>query len=102
MRETGPGGFASKVKTRLEREFPECVVLRGDPNIHFQGIPDYIVLNGDRWASLEVKRASKAKRQPNQEFYTDLFGSYSYASFISPENEEVIFDELRSALRPSR
>ena len=64
MRETGRDGFMSKVQKRLKEEFPDCTVLRNDPSSNVQGVPDLTVLNGDRWASLEVKRSATASPEP--------------------------------------
>lgn len=102
MRETGRDGFMSKVQKRLKEEFPDCMVLRNDPSSNVQGVPDLTVLNGDRWASLEVKRSATASHRPNQDFYVDKMNRDSYAAFIYPENEERIFSELQSALQPRR
>lgn len=89
--------YQRKVIRRLEREFPDCVVIINDPT-RIQGIPDILVLYGPAWATLEVKKSRTAHRQPNQEFYVDVFNRMSYSSFIYPENEERVFDELQLAL----
>lgn len=93
--------YAARVKRRLELEFPGCVVIKNDPQQR-QGIPDLIVLYRDRWAALEVKRSMKAPIRPNQTYYVEQFGEMSYSSFIYPENEERVFDELQLALCDSR
>lgn len=102
MKETGRNGYMSKVQRRLKEEFPGCTILRNDPNSNFQGIPDITILYRDRWASLEIKKSANAPRQPNQEYYVEKMNGDSYAAVIYPENEERIFDELRSALKPCR
>lgn len=39
---------------RLKEEFPGCIILKNDPN-YIQGIPDLLLLVGDRWFALEAK-----------------------------------------------
>jgi len=93
--------YQSHIIKRLLREFPECVVIKNDAN-YIQGIPDLLVLFGDRWAMLEVKRSRNEEAQPNQEHYVELFNNMSYSSFIYPENEDQVFDELQLTFSVSR
>lgn len=93
--------FQAKVIKRIKREFPNSIVLKNDPN-YIQGIPDLLILHQDRWAALEVKKDMFAHHQPNQDYYVDKMNQMSYAAFICPSNEEVIFSELQSALGPER
>lgn len=86
-----------EIKLRL----PGCIVMKNDPN-YIQGIPDLTVLYEDKWAALEVKRSAKAKHQPNQDFYIKHMNMMSYASFIYPENQEEVLDELQRTLEPKR
>lgn len=98
MRETQ---YERELKKRLKEEFPGCMILKNDPQ-KIQGIPDLIILFGKYWAALETKRHKSADRQPNQEYYVDMMKSMSYASFIHPENESDVIDELRKAFRLRR
>lgn len=93
--------FKTRLKDRLKKEFPGCIVMHLDPN-EIQGIPDLIILYKDRWAVLEGKRHANANVQPNQEYYVKLMGSMSYASFIYPENMEVVIRELQQAFTSER
>lgn len=90
--------YQRHLKAVLENTFPDCVVLKNDPE-HFQGLPDLLILFYDKWAALEVKVSRDAHRQPNQQYYIDMFDQMSFAAFIYPENEEEIINELREAFR---
>lgn len=86
---------------RIEKEFPGCVVIKNDPQ-YIQGIPDLLILFEDRWAMLEVKTSEDAPSEPNQDYYVALWNEMSYSSFIYPENEERVFNELQLAFRTRR
>ena len=90
-------GFQDKVVKQLKEDFPGSMVFKMD---QIQGIPDLLILYNDKWASLETKRESAAKRRPNQEYYVDLMNKMSFSRFIHPENKEEVFDELHKAFKP--
>lgn len=90
--------FQSKLIKRLKSRFDGCMVLKNDPD-YKQGVPDLLILSGNRWAALEVKRSKNASHRPNQDYYVDLMNSMSYASFIYPENEEEVLNELEQTFR---
>lgn len=87
--------YQSHLIRRLKKEFEGCYVLKNDPD-YIQGIPDLTILYHERWATLEVKRSSGAPHRPNQDYYVHDMASKGYSSFVFPENEEDIFDDLRS------
>lgn len=89
-------GFQDKLKDEIEEMFPGCMIFKMD---QIQGIPDLLVLHGNKWASLECKQHSKAKRQPNQEYYVGLMNEMSFSRFVSPENKEEVLRELQSAFK---
>lgn len=93
--------FQSALINELQKIFPGCMVLKNDSS-YYQGIPDLLVLYNDKWAMLECKRSSKARHQPNQDYYVEKFGKMSFASFISPENKEEVLDELQQAFESGR
>lgn len=93
--------YQNEIVKRLENEYPDCVVIKLDPR-YIQGVPDLLILFGDRWAMLEVKTSPDAPSQPNQEHYVEAFGRMSYSSFIYPENEDEVFYELQSAFSDRR
>ena len=88
--------FKTKLISELELLFPGCIVIHMDPT-EYQGIPDLLVLYKDKWASLEVKKAANANRQPNQEYYVNQMNEMSFSRFIFPENKEEVLNGLRQA-----
>lgn len=91
--------FQANLIKKLKDIFPGCIVLKNDPN-YLQGFPDLLILYGGRWAALECKRSEIASRRPNQEYYIDILNSMSYASFVYPENEEDVLNDIQQALCP--
>ena len=93
--------FQAKLIKELKTVFPDCVVLKNDAN-YLQGFPDLLILYKDKWAALECKRADKAHRQPNQEYYVNKLQGMSYASFICPENRNEVMNELQQTFGVDR
>lgn len=89
--------FQSQLIRELYKEFPDCVVLKNDPN-YIQGFPDLLILWNNRWAALECKRSGQASVRPNQMYYVDKLNTMSYASLIYPENKKEVLRELQFAL----
>lgn len=89
--------FKPKLIKDLEARLPGCIIMKNNANDR-QGIPDLLILHNDRWAALEVKRATKSTRRPNQPWYIERMNTMSYAAFVSPENRELILDEVQQAL----
>lgn len=83
---------------RLKDLFPGCIVMKNDPD-YIQGIPDLLILYNSHWAALEVKRSAKSSHRPNQNYYVKKLNEMSYSSFVYPENEEEVFNDLQQALR---
>ena len=93
--------FQKGLIDKIEELFPDCIIMKNDPN-YIQGIPDLLILHGDKWASLECKKSAKASHQPNQDYYISKMNGMSYARFVSPENEEEVLSELQQALSTER
>ena len=93
--------FQASLISELKSEFPGAIVMKTDPN-YIQGIPDLLILNGDRWAALECKRSKNAHHQPNQDYYVKRMDDMSFSKFISPENKTEVINELREAFGVGR
>ena len=90
--------FQAKLIKELDERFPGCIVMKLDSS-YIQGIPDLLVLYGDRWATLECKRGSGSSRRPNQSYYVERMNDMSFSRFICPENKEEILNELQQAFK---
>lgn len=90
--------FQASLIRKLKNRFPDCVVLKTDPN-YIQGFPDLLILHGGNWAALECKRESGASRQPNQDYYICRLGKMGYASFVYPENEKEVLNGIQQAFQ---
>ena len=98
MRETGKNGFQSRLIKDISERFPGVIIMKNDPN-YLQGIPDLIILYNDKWATLEVKKDILAKHQPNQDYYVEKMNSMSYSTFVYPENEEEVLNDLEKVFQ---
>lgn len=89
---------------RLRKLYPDAIVLKNDSGYQ-QGIPDLTILNGDRWAVLEVKAKKPTTPQafePNQEWFLETMNRMSFAACIYPENEEEVLSGLQRSLLSRR
>ena len=93
--------FQSNLIKKLKKIFPDCIVLKTDPT-YIQGLPDLLILVGNTWGALEVKKHIKAHHQPNQDYYVKLMNQMSFARFIAPENEEEVLREIQQSLQSAR
>lgn len=106
--------MSRSLNAKLESEFQKGVIEDLKDMFHgidifkqeaHQGIPDLILLIGDRWAMLECKRKMPTKAsdyEPNQEWYIDYYNRKSFASMICPENKEEVYSALQQTFRASR
>ena len=91
--------FQASLIKELKEMFEGCIVIKLDSS-YIQGIPDLLVLWKKKWATLECKKSSKAKKRPNQEHYVGLMNKMSFSRFISPENKEEVLNDLQQAFKP--
>lgn len=92
--------YQAKLKKKLKERIPDSFIFKMDPTtIGCQGFPDLIVLRKDKWAALEVKEDEESSHQPNQDYYVNKIKEMgNYSSFIFPQNEEEVINELERAL----
>lgn len=87
-------GFQDRLIKELSERYPGSMIFKMD---QIQGIPDLLILYGSKWASLECKRSSGAKKRPNQDYYVNKMNDMSFSRFICPENREEVLHELHQA-----
>ena len=90
--------FQKQLISEIKQRFPGCIVLKNDPT-YIQGVPDLTIFYKDKWATLEVKACRDANIQPNQLYFVKKMNEMSFSKFVSPENKEVILNELQQAFR---
>lgn len=90
--------FQGKLIKRIKERFPGCMVLKNDAN-YIQGIPDLIILYNGHWATLECKKSPDESHRPNQDYYISKMNEMSFASFIYPENEEEVLNEMERSFK---
>ena len=90
--------YQSGLIKRIKERFSGSIVLKNDSS-YKQGIPDLTVLYKNHWAALECKQHDKASHRPNQDYYISKMDEMSFARFISPDNEEVVLDEMDAAFK---
>lgn len=93
--------FQSKLIKKLKVIFPGCIVLKNDAS-YIQGVPDLLILYENKWAALECKQSAESSHRPNQDYYIGVMNGMAYASFIYPENEQEVLDELSNTFGVSR
>lgn len=87
--------FQANLIKRIKKEFDGSIVTKLDAG-HIQGIPDLLMLHGDKWATLECKKTATARHQPNQDYYVGLMDTMGFSRFVYPENEDEVFDDLHT------
>lgn len=85
--------FQAKLIKEIKDIFDGCIVMKNDSS-YIQGIPDLLVLYKNRWASLEVKKNTRASRRPNQEYYVERMNNMSFSRFVCPENKDEVMHDL--------
>ena len=93
--------FQSELIKDIKSRFPDCIVVKNDPN-YLQGVPDLLILHSDTWAALECKKDLKAAHRPNQDYYVERMNDMSFSRFICPENREEVLNEMEQAFKCGR
>lgn len=91
--------YQAQLTRRIKVMFPGCELLKNDSGYQ-QGILDWTILFGNKWAALEVKASESARLQPNQDHFVRKLNDMSFAAVIYPENEEEVLIALQEALQP--
>lgn len=86
--------FQKKFLDKVRDLFPGCFILKNDPN-YIQGIQDWTILYGPKWALLEMKDYADAPHRPNQDYYVEKADRMSYSRFVYPENADEVLYELQ-------
>ena len=90
--------FQSELIKELKVRFEGCIVLKNDSG-YLQGVPDLLVLYGNRWAALECKASHNSARQPNQDYWVGAMDTMSFAAYIHPTNKDDVLNELTDHFR---
>ncbi len=91
--------FKEIVKDEIRDRFP-------DLDLDFvttisRSMPDMIILApACYWAALEFKRSKNSPHRPNQDHHIERLRKKGYATFVYPENLEVVLDELEILFTP--
>lgn len=92
-------GFQAELVKELRDIFKDGYVFKMNQQ---QGLPDLLILYGDKWATLECKRSKDEPHRPNQDYYVDKMNKASFSRFIFPENKEEVLYELCETFGLSR
>lgn len=92
--------FQKDLIAEIEAMFPGCIIEKHDP--YRNGFPDLIILYKDKWAMLECKRETNARKRPLQDHYVELLNGMSFCSFVYPENKQEVLDGLQSTFGVKR
>ena len=90
--------FQKELMDKIKKQYPGCVIIKNDSG-YIQGFPVWTIFYKDKWAVLEAKRAKRAAKQPNQEYYVEQLNNMSFSRFVYPENEEQVLSELHQIFK---
>ena len=93
--------FQKDFMDEIRERYPGCVIMKNDSG-YIQGIPDWTILYGDKWAVIEAKAEEDAPHQPNQDYYVDTMNGMSFARFAYPENKDEVLSELHEHFKTAR
>ena len=98
----GETTYKTQLVNKLRDRFPGAVIIKTNPSNQLSGFPDLLILYKSRWAALETKKSSKDRQGQNQIWWAIELNKMSFASFIYPEVEREVLNELQRALKPCR
>ncbi len=102
-RKTPEGKFNEELDKKLEERFPGCEILKLDPMVNYQGVPDKLVAYEGQVGFLETKSGFKAKKQPAQPYHVErLNDNVGFSAFINPDNCDEVLDALQSTFGARR
>jgi hypothetical protein len=93
--------FQGDLIKEIKEIFPGAIVLKNDSGAQ-QGIPDLTVFWYERYAILEVKRSASEPYRPNQEWFLEKFGEWTFSATIFPENKVEILRALEQDFAPRK
>lgn len=93
--------FQKDFMDEIRELYPGCVIMKNDSG-YIQGIPDWTILYGDKWAVIEAKAERDAPHQPNQDYYVEQMHNMSFARFAYPENKDEVLSELHEHFSKAR
>ncbi len=86
--------FQTELMKQIKAMLPGCIVLKNDAT-YLQGISDWSIYYGPKYAMLECKRSATESHQPNQDYYVDKINADGgFARFVYPENKDQVLMEL--------
>lgn len=86
--------FQANLIAELKKLFPGCYILKNDAN-YIQGFPDLLILFGNHWAALEVKKDRWAQLQPNQKYYITKLNEMGFSALVYPGNKNEVLENLQ-------
>ena len=96
---TTEGNFKKNLIKKIKKEFPDCIITKLEAD-HTNGLPDVLILRGSKWATLEAKAdesevGKERKNKLAQDYYVAKMNNMSYSSYVYPQNEKEVLDELK-------
>lgn len=76
-------GFQDRLIESLKALFPGCMVFKMD---QIQGLPDLLILYGEKWASLECKRSATATASSAVDAMNRQISEFEWRLFVAADN----------------
>jgi len=92
-RKTPEGNFNEHLSEELDARFPGHLSFKMDPH-QMLGVPDRLILHGNRWATLETKAGTKSAKRPLQPERVEMMNDMAFSEFINPDNCDEVLDRL--------